>query len=84
MVTLEELASKGERKLKAKLSAMKENYEAAKDIAIAGYNATPFGPTRKAHYRKAWDEYAPANYKSGMTEDKVAKWRRKWIAAMSK
>jgi len=80
-VTLEDLAKKGERKLKAKIDIMHENYEKAKDRAISNYNKTPFGPTRKKHYRDAWD-YMPDNYKEGFTEDKITKWRENWIAAM--
>lgn len=84
MVTLEELANKGYRKYSAKLDTMKADYAAAKDIAISGYEALPFGPTRKANYRKAWDQYAVPNYQSKMTPDVAEKWKKRWIEAMSK
>ncbi len=83
-ITLEELANKGLRKYKAKIDTMKTDYAAAKDEAIEAYNALPFGPTRKANYRKAWDEYAIPNYQSKMTPEVADKWKRRWIEAMSK
>jgi len=82
MVTLEELANKGRRKLQTKLDTMKQNYASAKDIAVENYEALPFGPTRKANYRKAW-EYMVSNYQSKMTPDIVEKWARNWTKKMS-
>ena len=84
MVTLEELANKGYRKLSAKIESMKADYAAAKEDAIAGYEALPFGPTRKANYRKAWEQYAVANYQAKMSPDIAEKWKRRWTSAMSK
>jgi len=83
MVTLEDLASKGKTNYSRKISIMHDNYAAAKDKAIRGYEATPFGPTRKAHYRDAWS-VMPDNYRSKVTPDAADKWYRNWIDAMSK
>jgi len=52
MVTLEELARKGYENYKAKEAQMKKNYSAAKTRMGEGYDATPFGPTRKANYKQ--------------------------------
>jgi len=82
MATLEELASKGKTKLLAKLDTMKSTYEKVKDVAISNYEKLPFGPTRKAAYRKAWD-YMPSNYKTKMTADAVEKWATNWKFKMS-
>ena len=82
MVTLDELARKGKEKLEAKLETMKATYEKVKDVAIANYEKLPFGPTRKAAYRKAWT-YMPEHYKAKMTPEAVEKWERNWKFKMS-
>ena len=76
MVTLEELARKGYENYKAKESIMKDNYAKAKDKMAAGYDATPFGPTRKAHYKAALERMI-AHYRTD-----AEKWRRNWEEAM--
>jgi len=37
----------------------------------------------KTNYRRAWDEM-PENYSRSMNEEKIEKWYRRWIEAMSK
>ena len=76
MATLEEMATAGAEKLRAKAANMAANYDAAKARMIDSYNATPFGPTKKANYRRGVEN---ATYR---TPD-VDKWRRNWTAAMS-
>jgi len=51
--TLEEMASKGYTKAKAKDAAIKKSWEAAKERCITNYGKMPFGPTRKANHAAA-------------------------------
>jgi len=80
---LHAFAEKGVRKLSQKLEMMKTNYRNAVSRAIANYRAVIPGPTRQTHYANAMNTYAPQNYSLAMTADKIEKWRRNWIAAMS-
>jgi len=84
MPTLEEMARKGVDKLTSKLDDMKTDYEQAISKAITNYDALPFGPRTKAKYKNAMQTYAVANYKAKMTPDIVEKWKRNWIAGVSK
>ena len=81
MATLEEMATKGSTKYRAKIPIMRRNFRAAEDRAKKGYDATPFGPTRKANYKDAW-RYMPDNYELKVKEGLEEKWRTKWIEAM--
>jgi hypothetical protein len=65
-LTLEEMASKGYTKAKAKEARISASWDASKDRMIEGYRGTPFGPTRKANYeaavraakhRQDWDKW---------------------------
>jgi hypothetical protein len=78
---MEAMASKGEKKLTAKLDNMKKSYSAASSRAQSNFAAVGFGPTRTANYRSAWT-YMPGNYDTGMTADKIAKWRTNWLASL--
>jgi len=80
-VTLEALGDKGARKYGAKITAMVASYRGAATRAQAGYDATPFGPTRKGNYRRAW-EFMPDNYATIVRPGLETKWREKWIAKM--
>ena len=79
MATLEEMATKGATKYAAKIPLMRRSYRAAEDRAKAGYDATPFGPTRKANYKDAW-KYMPDHYDMMVKPGLEAKWRERWIA----
>jgi len=81
-VTLDDLAAKGKRKYRAKISAMRASFRAAKTRAQSGYDATPFGPTRKANYKKAW-EYMPDNYDLIVKEGLEDRWADRWKAKMA-
>ena len=72
----------GVAKYLAKLNAMKENYKTATTYAIASYKYTPFSDIRKQHYANALRTYAPTNYVTKMTEDKVRKWVFKYALTM--
>jgi hypothetical protein len=74
MLTLTEMAAKGERKLRAKAATISASWEAAKSRMKAGYDATPFGPTRKSNYKAAIDV---AKHRLD-----IDKWRRNWEAKM--
>jgi len=50
MLSLDQMASKGQAKLAAKAASMAASWNAAKGRMTSGYAATPFGPTRKANY----------------------------------
>lgn len=81
MVSLEELATKGSRNLARKIPAMKRSYPAARERAITGFNAAPFGPNRKAAYTEAWGTM-PANYDIAVVPGIESKWQRNWTAKM--
>ena len=76
MVSLQEMASKGQAKLQAKSATMAASWNAAKGRMSAGYAACPFGPTRKAAYQTGINT---ATYR---TPD-PNKWSQNWIAKMS-
>jgi len=73
-LTIEEMASKGERKLTAKKDAISRAWSAAKARMKEGYGATPFGPTRKANYNAAIDA---ATHRLD-----IENWKKNWIAKM--
>jgi len=75
MATIAEMASRGATKMSRKEPIMARNWDAAKTRMISGYEATPFGSTRKANYR---DAISVATYRTD-----TEKWRRKWEAAMA-
>lgn len=76
MLSLSEMAAKGERKLRAKAATMGSSYSAAKSRMKTNYGATPFGSTRKAAYNAGVDAavyHAPD----------PAKWSANWSAKMA-
>jgi hypothetical protein len=73
--TLEEMASKGYTKAKAKDENIKRSWEAAKERCITNYGKLPFGPTRKANHAAA---VRAAKHRTDWD-----KWRVNWIAKMS-
>jgi len=75
MLSLSEMASKGQSKLAAKAGTMTASYNAAKGRMKSGYAATPFGPTRKAAYSTGVDA---ATYHA----PDPAKWSKNWQAKM--
>lgn len=76
MKSLQEMASQGAAKLRDKSASMASSYNAAKGRMVAGYGATPFGPTRKSNYS------AGINRATYHAPD-VDKWQRNWTAKMS-
>ncbi len=81
MATLEDLATKGATKYGAKIPTMRRSYRAAESRAKSGYDATPFGPTRKANYKEAW-KYMPDHYDLIVKPGLEAKWKDRWSAKM--
>ncbi|MEM2941396.1 MAG: hypothetical protein QW304_07610 [Thermoproteota archaeon] len=75
MVSIEEWAAKGYNKATAKDTNIRKSWEAAKTRMVSGYDATPFGPTRKANYRAA---VQAATFRTDWD-----KWRRNWSAKMA-
>ncbi|MEM1557425.1 MAG: hypothetical protein QXI11_00875 [Thermoproteota archaeon] len=73
-LTLDEMADKGYRKAKAKEPRISTSWEAAKERMKRGYDATPFGPTRKANYRAAIDA---ARHRQDWD-----KWKENWTSKM--
>jgi hypothetical protein len=77
--TLEEMASKGRSKLRDKADSMKSAWNAMTEHMKDAYDKLPFGPTRKANYKKAID--------SAKTEGRYRvdpdKWYDKWKAKMA-
>ena len=74
--TLEEMASKGKTKAKAKDENIKRSWAAAKDRCISNYAEMPFGSVRKANHAAAvraathrtdWDKWEK-NWKAKMAE----------------
>jgi len=76
MISLQEMASKGQTKLQTKQSSMAQSWNAAKGRMAAGYSATPFGPTRKSNYQAGINA---AQYRAPDPN----KWAQNWIAKMS-
>jgi len=68
------MVRKGVTKLRAKADSMKRSWEGARQRMIAGFEATPFGPTRKANFR---DGIQNATYRTDPD-----KWERNWPAKM--
>ena len=73
--TLEQMASKGETKLRTKAASMAASWSAAKSRMKTGYGEMPFGSTRKSNYNAGVDA---ATY---LAPD-PAKWSRNWKAKM--
>jgi len=75
MKSFDEMVAVGRDKMSRKATSMSRTYDAMKPTMKSGYDATPFGPTRKA------------NYKSGIDAAKHTvdpdKWARMWRAKMS-
>lgn len=76
MLSLAEMASKGQAKLGAKSASMASSWNAAKGRMASGYSACPFGQTRKSNYS------AGINAATYHAPD-AAKWARNWTAKMS-
>lgn len=76
MLSLQEMAAKGQAKLSAKSSSMAASWNAARGRMSEGYAATPFGPTRKANYQTG---ISAATYNA----PDPTKWARNWTAKMS-
>jgi len=76
VISIQEMASKGQAKLQVKASTMASSWNAARGRMSAGYNATPFGPTRKAAYQAG---ISAATYHAPDPN----KWATNWIAKMS-
>jgi hypothetical protein len=75
--TLEDMVSKGQRKLRAKADTMSANYDAAKPDMKASYGALPFGPITTAAYDSGIDA---ARYRL----PDVDKWGRNWRRKVSR
>jgi len=73
--TIDEMVRKGVNKLRNKADSMIRSWNAAKSRMIAGYDATPFGPTRKSNYR--------AGIQTAEFRVNPEKWARNWPAKMS-
>jgi len=82
MVTLEELAAKGGRNFARKIPSMKRSYPASESRAISGFDATPFGATRKANYKEAWSTMK-TNYDAMVGPGLESKWSRNWKLKMA-
>jgi len=74
--SLEEMAAKGQAKLRAKSGTMASSYNAAKGRMKTNYGAMPFGPTRKAAYGTGVDA---GTYRAPDPD----KWARNWKAKMA-
>ncbi|KKM88907.1 hypothetical protein LCGC14_1254140 [marine sediment metagenome] len=74
--TLEQMAAKGEAKLRRKSATMATAYNASKARAISNYNALPFTASMKTAYSAGVQE---AEY---IAPD-PGKWRTNWMAKVS-
>lgn len=79
--TLEELARIGKANYSRKFDSMRRSYRAAGARAQVGYDATPFGPTRKANYKSAW-AVMPDHYDAKVKSPLEDKWERSWTSKM--
>jgi len=73
-LSIEEMASKGYTKATAKDASIRSSWAAAKTRMIAGYDATPFGPTRKSNYKSV---VSAATHRTDWD-----KWKSHWSAKM--
>lgn len=80
-MALEDLASKGVRKYKAKVSQMESSYAASEGRAKSNYDEVGFGPTVTGNYKSAWD-FMVDNYRTAVDVGKADKWRENWLAKM--
>jgi len=76
MLSLSEMAAKGQTKLAAKGASMAASWNAARGRMADGYRSCPFGPTRQANYQAG---ISGATYHA----PDAAKWGRNWTAKMS-
>jgi len=76
--TLDEMVSKGKRKLEAKKEDMKEMYRDAREHMIEAFKKLPFGDKIKKHYEKMIREVAADNYYVD-----PEKWGRNWKRKIS-
>ena len=76
MLSLPEMAAKGQAKLAAKGASMASSWNAARARMSTGYAATPFGPTRKANYQAG---ISAATYHAPDPN----KWSTNWQAKMA-
>lgn len=74
-MSLEAMASKGERKLTRKASSMAASYNASKPRAIQHFAAVGFGPNRVSAYTEGINA---AEYRA----PSPTKWRDNWLAKM--
>lgn len=74
-LTIPEMADKGYTKATAKDDAIKRSWAAAKTRMKSGYDATPFGPTRKSNYKTVIDK--------AVHRTDWDKWKRNWSAKMA-
>lgn len=75
MRTLAQMVAAGKAKMARKEATMKTSWEAAKTRMKAGYDLTPFGPTRKANYKTGID--------AGVFRVDTDKWARNFKAKMA-
>ena len=72
--TLDEMVSKGTRKLTDKAPTMKTNYDGAKSDMKTSYGELPFGPITKSAYNTGIDG---ADYRAPDPTRWGRNWRRK-------
>ena len=75
--SIQEMTSRGQRKLEAKSGQMAQNYNDAKPIMTREYNALPFGPKTKSAYAAG---ISRAEYRA----PDAAKWARKFADGVSR
>lgn len=81
MASISDMASKGKANYKRKIDGMRSSYAASESRAKKGYDATPFGPTRKKNYKSAWT-VMPGNYNLKVKAGVEDKWARNWEEKM--
>lgn len=74
--SLAEMVAQGRAKLADKQATMVSSYNAAKSRMVEGYNAMPFGPTRKSAYSTGIQR---ATYRAPDPD----KWAKNYQAKMS-
>jgi len=74
VISLEEMATKGATKARAKDANIKASWAAAKDRCISNYAAMPFGSRRKANHAAA---VRAASFRTDWD-----KWEKNWKAKM--
>lgn len=79
MVSLSDLAAKGERKYRAKTDTMERNYADSESRAKDAFAEVGFNSALVGNYKDAWT-FMTENYKTAIGPELADKWKKNWLA----